>query len=109
MIFVRNFRFLHEFCTKFQVFFKLFSKLLKFHVFFLPKFSNSRFYGHPEVTFETQLIILRRNLYDEVLSNNDEKYKYLIRFWPRENVSDYYRMIDRNVRNKRLSKALQQN
>ena len=38
-------------------------------------------------------------LYHEGIFNEDEKYNYLIGLWPREEVSDYYRMIDRNARN----------
>ena len=46
MIFVRNSKFFHDFCTKFQVFpgcFQHFSN----SSFFLPKLSNSRFFSHP--------------------------------------------------------------
>ena len=38
-------------------------------------------------------------LYDENVISDLEKYNYLIGFWPREDISDYYKIIERGERN----------
>ena len=38
-------------------------------------------------------------LYDENVISDLEKYNYLIGFWPREDISDYYKIIERGDRN----------
>ena len=36
---------------------------------------------------------------NENISSNTEKYKFLTGFWPREELSDYYKMTERGERN----------
>ena len=43
-------------------------------------------------------------LYDEGIVNDLEKYNYLIGFWPRVDISDYYKMSERTERNYRSLK-----
>ena len=79
MIFIRNSRFFHEFCTKFQV-----------NLGQIQNVSNSRFFGHPDNDLDSIILALQKNIliYKDIAINlchnyttqNDNILTYVFRF-----------------------------
>ena len=61
----------------------------------IKKFKRLDFVRNPRDT----LRYFEEEMLNEDISSNSEKYKFLTGFWPREELSDYYKMTERSERN----------
>ena len=55
------------------------------------KFKRLDFVKNPRDTIN----YFEEEMFNEGISSNTEKYRFLIGFWPREELSDYYKMTER--------------